>query len=662
MMSQKCDVCSMHFQDEYSLQGHLGGKRHLQKVQQLEAIERSIFISPLPKFISPHALIEFFKKYGAIKGHEINESYLFIEFADRTSTEAVLSNPVWIYNVKLNIKRRIFHRNPKNPETKKANSPIENTGAICYNNVKHIFEKDTTFHNHHLDKIFKVVFPKCKTYKFGSTQTGLGFKECDLDIYMDIGEPIIESTNASTNMWTMQKIFKEVRRIMFRMSCVFSNIISIPKAKTPIIKFCYVKKNISCDISFKNSLSIYKSNLIKYYISLDSRVKPLMMLIKYWARNFKISGSGKMSNYALVLLIIFYLQQPSVKIIPPLLELQKTCRPQIINGWQVNFDKNTKLPPITNNSSIPELLYGFFSFYTTFKYKSQIICPLDGKIHTELEFKDVDSLPPYMDRYKPCFTEDENFKLKINRDMCVQDPIELNHNVTGGTPFSTLDTFIQYCANGAAICTETSKNDYKNLLKLLLSTIVKRKAADNICKITISANQKTCIIFSKKPKLTNSDWYFTAFNMVKDIFEKVFKVQVAFLTADVESKQQRIDISDVHTEKYEKIILHCNGSHCVWRNRKIKGIILDPSISCLEKEALISDQVIENQEKEKSVNRINLDFVCTFEKNLNPLQIILTVSNQNTDENIFQQFAIFAKSKLVHIIQRAWTTKNVCIF
>lgn len=88
---------------------------------------------------------------------------------------------------------------------------MENRGSISYDNIKYIFDEGTTFDNQlmmflnaiqlndieietkyesvctQLDEIFKVIFPKCKTYRFGSSQTGLGFKECDLDIYMDIG-------------------------------------------------------------------------------------------------------------------------------------------------------------------------------------------------------------------------------------------------------------------------------------------------------------------------------------------------------------------------------------------------------------------------------------------------------------------------------------------
>lgn len=36
-------------------------------------------------------------------------------------------------------------------------------------------------------EIFKPIFLKCKVTNFGSTAIGLGFKNCDLDIYLDIG-------------------------------------------------------------------------------------------------------------------------------------------------------------------------------------------------------------------------------------------------------------------------------------------------------------------------------------------------------------------------------------------------------------------------------------------------------------------------------------------
>ncbi|KAK1137487.1 hypothetical protein K0M31_001994 [Melipona bicolor] len=678
-MSKHCDICSMHFQDDYALRGHLAGKKHLKELERLQVVERSIVLSPLPKFISTHRLINFFQQYGTIKRHQFGPNYLIVEFCDKNPVEILLNKPIWINNIKLNIEKKKAHSNLKRSKSKKQNSPTENTDSISYDNIKHIFEEETTFDNQliiflnaiqlsdaeietryesvctHLDKIFKMVFPKCKTYRFGSTQTGLGFKECDLDIYMDIGKPINENKSTSDS-WTMHKIFKEVKRIMYRLNCVFSNIISIPKAKTPIIKFYYVRTNVSCDISFKNSLGIYKSHLIKYCISLDSRLRPLMMIIKYWARHFKTSSGQKISNYALVLLIIFYLQQPSVNIIPPLMILQNTCQPRIINGWQVNFDENGVLPSIINKNSIPELLHGFFFFYATFEFKSQVICPIDGMVHTESEFKDIENLPSCMDRYKACIKEDENLKLNVNKPMCVQDPIELNHNVTASTQFSTLDSVVRYCAIGAEICAMCSKNNYRDLMKTLLTTALPKGKFN----VTVSANQfqygsnsmETCIDITEKTKFLKRDWHSIVFNIVKDTFEKVFKVQVEVLPSETGAKQQKIEIlSDVHIEKQQNIILRCTGSHCVWRNRRSNSIVLDSSLSCLQKEALMSQQAIENCNKEGGINKINLDFICIFKKK-DPLKVILTVSNKNCDDHVFQEFACFARDKLIEIIKR----------
>ncbi|XP_076756268.1 speckle targeted PIP5K1A-regulated poly(A) polymerase [Xylocopa sonorina] len=683
-MSNHCDVCSMDFQDEYALQGHLAGKKHLNRLRLHEIIEKSIVVTPLPKFISTNRLLDFLAKYGAIKWHQFGPNSLIAEFCDRTSAEILLTKPVWINNVRLNIKKRILHTNLKKPKVTKYKCPIEIEGVISYDNIKHIFEDETTFDNQlanflnevqltddviearyesvctQLDKIFRPIFPKCKTYRFGSTQTGLGFKECDLDIYMDIGEPISEITT-ETDSWTMRKIFRKVKKVMYRMNCAFSNIIPLPKARTPIIKFCYIRTNVSCDISFKNSLAMYKNHLIKYYICLDSRLKPLMMLIKYWARHFKISGSSKISNYALVLLVIFYLQQPFINIIPPLMDLQKTCQPQIVNGWQVNFDNNTVLPPITNQSSIPQLLHGFFSFYSTFRFKSQVICPIDGKVHTEAEFKEIETLPQCMDRYKMCVREDENLRININKPLCIQDPIELNHNVINVTyKFSLLDTFVKYCAIGAEICVTSSKNNYNDLLKTLFTTVLKTKSAEGKFKITIIANP--CNQYSNtsnsmetdttnKTKLAKSDWHSTVFNIIKDIFEKVFKVQVVFSTETGSKHQKMEESSDVHAEEQQTIVFHCTGSHCVWRNRKISNIVLDPSLSCLEKEALMSEQMLENCDKNKIINRVHLDFLCTLEKK-HPLQVDLTVNNFNCDDHVFQEFMYFAKRKIVEIIKR----------
>lgn len=82
-MSKRCDVCSLEFCDDYALQGHLTGKKHLKRLQQMQIVERSIVVSPLPKFIPARGLIDFFQQYGPIKCHRFGPNFLIIEFSDR---------------------------------------------------------------------------------------------------------------------------------------------------------------------------------------------------------------------------------------------------------------------------------------------------------------------------------------------------------------------------------------------------------------------------------------------------------------------------------------------------------------------------------------------------------------------------------------------------
>lgn len=89
---------------------------------------------------------------------------------------------------------------------------INGTVDLVFDNIKSIFEVESTFDEQltaflnkvaiseseiksryeltcrKLEEIFqRQVYATCKVCRFGSTVTGLGFKNCDLDMYLDIG-------------------------------------------------------------------------------------------------------------------------------------------------------------------------------------------------------------------------------------------------------------------------------------------------------------------------------------------------------------------------------------------------------------------------------------------------------------------------------------------
>jgi DNA polymerase sigma len=49
----------------------------------------------------------------------------------------------------------------------------------------------------------------------------------------------------------------------------------------------------------------------RFYLSLDPRVRPVILFIKHWAHCHKLTGPSNITNYALTWLVIFYLQEAS---------------------------------------------------------------------------------------------------------------------------------------------------------------------------------------------------------------------------------------------------------------------------------------------------------------------------------------------------------------
>lgn len=291
---------------------------------------------------------------------------------------------------------------------------------------------------------------------------------------IDVSGAPISNVETERGVWTMAKILKAIKKIMRRQKSIFRYPKCIPKAKVPIVKFHYIPTGVSCDISFKNGLGlgIYKTELVRHCLGLDERVRPLTMLIKYWATHFKLAGSGRISNFALTLLVIFFLQQEPIRIIPPIIELQRSCVPEIVDGWQVNFDKEKLLPGSSTGSRIPELLHAFFSFYATLDFKSIVICPIDGMIHPRSIFREKQNLPLSMNRYKE-YINSSNDARKISVDgpyCCVQDPIDLSSNIMSSAHSRLIQKFVARCNVGSKICASAKASNYLTLIPQLFTS------------------------------------------------------------------------------------------------------------------------------------------------------------------------------------------------
>ena len=114
--------------------------------------------------------------------------------------------------------------------------------------------------------------PEYTVHPYGSSVNGLGFKGCDIDVYVDTenGQDL-DPTMHNMLIW---KIRMEIlHRLQYQKNSKekLDGIENIPNARVPIIKFLHSESGIHCDLSFSNRRALMNSRFIKMCLEVDSR-------------------------------------------------------------------------------------------------------------------------------------------------------------------------------------------------------------------------------------------------------------------------------------------------------------------------------------------------------------------------------------------------------
>ena len=323
-----------------------------------------------------------------------------------------------------------------------------------------------------IETFLKELYPKCKVHMFGSSVNGLGFKHSDIDAYVDFKDNNMKLDVNSGMKLGLGLGFKysnidayvdskdnnmnfdaDIRmKILSKLKSKqgIHGVKNILNAKVPIIQFVHSQSLIKCDLSFSNKKALINSKYIRMCLQVDSKIPVIATVIKYWAFCQGLSGSGPrktiMSNYALTLLIIFYLQTESI--LPNVIELQEKMDasesvkikikerefeygfPKDISVWTGIEYWSTGI-----SKNLVELLNGFFKFYANYDFINLAISPNSGK-----------------------------FVKKSNSKFCVLDPFETNFNVTQRY---NSDSWINCCKTAEEITEKWFSNGGKaNLLDI----------------------------------------------------------------------------------------------------------------------------------------------------------------------------------------------------
>lgn len=69
-------------------------------------------------------------------------------------------------------------------------------------------------------------------------------------------------------------------------------VVCVNHAKVPIVKIWDPELELACDMNVNNTLALENTRMIKTYVDIDERVRPLAMIIKYWTKKRILNDAG----------------------------------------------------------------------------------------------------------------------------------------------------------------------------------------------------------------------------------------------------------------------------------------------------------------------------------------------------------------------------------
>ena len=217
----------------------------------------------------------------------------------------------------------------------------------------------------------------------------------------------------------------------------------------------------------------------------------MILLLKRWMELCGLSGPGNITSYALYWLVIFNLQNKSIlPSVGSLIEqkaqsstidgkqlifLIKNFQKLYLNirfyfnrkkkhinfssttGWEVGVSHNIVYSQAAclndegKNLSFSEYLVNFFEYYANFDFRKHIVCPLIGDVVDKIDFLDL-NLPDIMKPYL-CYVFDKPKAepFRIDSVMAIQDPFDLQHNLTKAVSKVYVHRFRTACENSARL-------------------------------------------------------------------------------------------------------------------------------------------------------------------------------------------------------------------
>ncbi|KAH9494027.1 hypothetical protein DERF_014750 [Dermatophagoides farinae] len=322
---------------------------------------------------------------------------------------------------------------------------LDSEQQITNNDIKECLDK-IMFNQEDLSKrkIIRGIFEEmlrqnlieCQVYSFGSTTSGLSSYDSDIDFHVRLFLPNgrirrLNNKEAEAPLKEMLKIFRE------KLRCYFHTIFI--KASCPIVKLTSFPRNrikhkiFSCDLNVTNPFGIYNSIFLNFLCQFCPKFQMLTVLLRLWAKNTMLICYEGMNSYTFTMLVLFFFQ--SEKIFLPIEQLDVNFADHYYETDPDSFKLliHDKCQALVNDTelSIFNLLLKFFTFYSQFDYYHFVISPRLGCPIRKNEFIDT--------------IINGRYDFKMTNALCLEDPFELERNISKNVSFTKLNQFIQQC-------------------------------------------------------------------------------------------------------------------------------------------------------------------------------------------------------------------------
>ncbi|XP_064359266.1 speckle targeted PIP5K1A-regulated poly(A) polymerase [Dromaius novaehollandiae] len=484
----RCRLCRVVAANRPSLAEHLRGRKHRRlrglRAERSAQARRSLFVSGFPRGTAAPALARYFGAFGDVAAVVMDKekgAYAIVELREAAARARALARP-WhsLGGRRLRVRPRRqepFAGGSPGPGARREQlGPATLARALCQaadvdaqmSRLVELFELSegerrlrqllvTLF-----QEVFSEFFPGCTVLPFGSSVNGFDAHGCDLDLFLDLeraksiraaargalaaagGSSDSDDSLLGDTEPAAPAVLELVAAVLRRCVPGVRRVRAVPSARRPVVKFCHKESGLLGDVSIDNRLALRNTAFLRLCAEADGRVRPLVYALRYWAKQQGLAGSPSgggplLTNYALTLLALFFLQTRSPPVLPALARLRELAGDEdrsVVEGWDCSFPRDASALGSSANAESPgSLLAEFFRVFGDYDFAGRVISLREGR-----------ALP-----LPSALLAEAGGRLKLG-PFNLQDPFELSHNVAANVTEKTAARFGRCCRDAAKYC------------------------------------------------------------------------------------------------------------------------------------------------------------------------------------------------------------------